>query len=296
MRGLWSVATHGMAIAGLCAVGLCGAAPARAEGALTLSGLFDSDQGRSLDVDARWSPLPAWSLGAGAGKGESGLEGADLSGTSLRASTDLYLGGFDAGVSLQRWKDTSDLKTRSVRAEAGWTFDSGVGLHALLDDRNLDILYIRQPPVGPPRQSTVRFDGTGYGGELSFIGTRINAAAHFIDYGYGRSMSRVRGVLAATDTTRFPRLQLLVASLVTRAAGAPDREIGFTLGREFTRASLQGEWLLMRDALTGEQTNSLSLIHSYRISTHLEMDTTLGLSDGPADGVLAFGGLAFRIR
>ena len=87
-----------------------------------------------------------------------------------------------------------------------------------------------------------------------------------------------------------------MASLVTQAAGAPDREIGVSLGREFSRSSLQGEWLLLRDALTGEQTNSLSLIHSYRISKHLEMDTTLGLSDGAADGTLAFGGLAFRIR
>jgi hypothetical protein len=296
MRGIWSVTTRRIAIAGLFAAGLCTAASARAEGSLTLSGLFDSDQGRSLDVDARWAPMPAWSLGAGVGKGESGLAGANLSGTSLRASTDLYLGGFDAGVSMSRWKDSSDLKTRSVRAQAGWTFDSGVGVHALLDDRSLDILYTRQPQVGPARQATVRFDGTGYGGEISFSGTRFNASAHYLDYGYGRSMSRVRGVLTATDTTRFPRLQSLVASLVTRAAGAPDREIGVSLGREFSRSSLQGEWLLLRDALSGEQTNSLSLIHSYRLSAHLEMETTLGLSDGAADGTLAFGGLAFKIR
>jgi hypothetical protein len=296
MRGLWRVTARGMAAAGLCATALCMAGAARAEGSLTLSGLFDSDQGRSLDADARWAPLPAWSLGVGVGKGKSGLEGSDLSGTSLRASTDLYLGGFDAGVSMQRWKDSSDLDTRSVRGQAGWTFDSGIGLHALLDDRSLDITYTRQPLVGAARQSKVRFDGTGYGAELSFFGARANAAVHFIDYGYGRSMTRVRGVLAATDTTQFPRLQALVASMATRAAGAPDREIGLSLGREFSRSSLQGQWLLQRDALSGENTNSLSLIHSYRISKHLEMDTTLGLSDGAADGTLAFGGLSFRIR
>ena len=296
MRGLWRVAGRGVAIAGLCAAVMGAAGTVRAEGSLTLSGLFDSDQGRSLDADARWAPLPAWTLGAGVGQGKSGLEGSDLSGTSLRASSDVYLGGFDAGVSMQRWKDSSDLKTSSVRGQAGWTFDSGVGIHALFDDRSLDITYTRQPLVGAARQSTVQFDGTGYGAELAFIGTRVNAAVHFIDYGYGRSMTRVRGVLAATDTTRFPRLQALVASMATRAAGAPDREIGVSLGREFSRSSVQGEWLLMRDALSGENTNSLSLIHSYRISKHLEMDTTLGLSDGAADGTLAFGGLAFRIR
>jgi len=206
MSEIWRASVRRMAIAGLCAAGLCAAAAARAEGSLTLSGLFDSDQGRSLDADARWAPLPAWSLGAGVGKGKSGVAGADLSGTSLRASTDLYLGGFDAGASLQHWKDSSDLKTRSVRAQAGWTFDSGIGVHALLDDRSLDIVYTRQPQAGPARQATVQFDGKGYGGEISFTGTRINSAAHYIDYGYGRSMTRVRGVLAATDTTRFPRL------------------------------------------------------------------------------------------
>jgi hypothetical protein len=232
----------------------------------------------------------------GTGKGESGLGNADLSGTSLRASTDLFLGDFDAGVSLNSWKDSSNLKTRSLRAQAGWTFGSGIGVHALLDDRSLDIQYTRQALVGQAREATVKFDGTGLGAELSFTGTRINAGAHFIDYGYGRSLSRVRTVLAATDTTRFPRLQLLVASLVTRAAGAPDREIGITVGRDFGRASVQGEWLLLRDALTGEQTHNLSLLHSYRISSHLEIDTTLGLSEGDADGTLAFGGVAFRIR
>jgi hypothetical protein len=296
MSGSRTVTARGMAIAGLCAAGLCAAAPAGAEGSLTLSGLFDSDHGRSLDADARWAPLPAWSLGAGVGKGESGLEGAGLSGTSLRASTDLYLGGFDAGVSLQRWKDSSDLKTLNVRTQAGWTFDSGIGVHALLGNRRLDIQYTRQTLAGQARQAMVRFDGTGYGAEISFFGSRVNAAAHYIDYGYGRSMSRVRGVLAATDTTAFPRLQALASSLVTRAAGAPDREIGVSLGRDFSRSSVQGEWTLIRDALSGEQTNSLSLIHSYRISGHLEMDTTLGLSDGAADGTLAYGGLAFRIR
>jgi hypothetical protein len=285
-----------MAVAGLCVAVLCTVGTARAEGSLTLSGFFDSDQGRSLDADARWAPLPSWSVGAGVGKGESGLEGSDLSGTSLRASTDLYLGGFDAGVSMQRWKDSSDLRTSSVRGQAGWTFDNGIGIHALFDDRSLDITYTRQPLVGAARQSTVRFDGTGYGAELSFIGTRVNAAARLINYGYGRSMSRVQGVLSSTDTTRFPRLSSLAASMATRAAGAPDREIGLSLGREFSRSSIQGEWLLLRDALSGENTNSLSLIHSYRISQHLEMDTTLGLSDGAADGTLAFGGLSFRIR
>ena len=115
---------------------------------MTVSGLFDSDQGRSLDADARWSPLPAWSLGLGAGKGETGTDDAGLSGTSFRASTDVTLGDFDAGVSLQRWKDSSELRTRSVRGQAGWTFGNGIGVHGLLEDRSLDIHYSRLGQLG----------------------------------------------------------------------------------------------------------------------------------------------------
>jgi hypothetical protein len=229
-------------------------------------------------------------------QGKSGLEGADLSGTSLRASTQFYLGDFDADLALQRWQDSSDLTTRSLRAQAGWNFDNGLGLHALLDDRSLDIQYTRLTLLGQTRQISVNFAGTGFGGELSFTGARYFTAVHFLDYGYGRSMARVRAALNATDTTLFPRLQLLAASLVTRVVGAPDREIGITLGREIARASLQGGWLQQRDALTGEQTNSLSLVHSYRISKHLELDTTLGLSQGATASTLAFGGIAVRIR
>ncbi|HMA12095.1 MAG TPA: hypothetical protein VKO83_09420, partial [Steroidobacteraceae bacterium] len=142
MRAICSVAARGMALAGLWAAGLCAPGPARAEGSLTLSGLFDSDQGRSVDADARWSPLPAWSLGVGVGQGESDLQDAGLSGTSLRASTDLYLGDFDAGVSAQRWKDSSDLTTRSIRAQAGWTFGPGIGVHALQRGRALHRLWV----------------------------------------------------------------------------------------------------------------------------------------------------------
>ena len=78
MRGLWRVPARGMAIAGLCATAFCVAGAARAEGSLSLSGLYDSDQGRSLDADVRWAPVSAWSVGAGVGKGRSGPEGSSL--------------------------------------------------------------------------------------------------------------------------------------------------------------------------------------------------------------------------
>lgn len=285
-----------IAVLTLVAAALGAVAPVHADGSLSLSSLFDSDHGRSLDVDARWSPVESWSLGAGVGKGATGRAGPDLSGDSLRASTDVYLGKFDAGVSLQRWKDSGEVKSRSLRAQVGMTFDNGLGAHLLFDDRSLDVVYSRQGALGQMREATVAFDGAGFGGELSFTGERMSVAANFISQSYGRSLSRVRSAIAATDTTRFPRLQLLAASLVTRAAGATDREIGVTLGRQFTRSSLQAQWLLLRDALTGDATHSLSLVHSHPFARHLEIDTTLGLSHGAADGTLAFGGLAFRIR
>jgi hypothetical protein len=253
-----------------------------AGGSITVGGTLDTDHGSAVDAAVFWSPVDAWSVSAGVGTGKSGTGADAFSGTVLRAGADVYLGRFNAGVSLRHWEDSSQLRNLAMRAQFGFTADSGLGVAAIIDDRALRLKYLSSGLLGTPRELEVDFEGTGFGAELSWIGMQWNAAAHYVDYDYGRSVQRVRAALTASDTTRFPRLQVLAASAVTRAAAATDRELGVTLGREFARATLQGDYLLLRDALTGEQTHSLSLTHGYRMSARLRLDTTLGLSAGDA--------------
>jgi hypothetical protein len=109
-------------------------------------------------------------------------------------------------------------------------------------------------------------------------------------------MDRVQAILAASTTDEFPRVQLLGDSIVTRVAGAPEREMSATLGRQFSRSSLQGDWVWQRDALTQTDVNSLSLTHGYQFGRHVEMNTTLGFSEGGSAGTMAFGGLSVTFR
>ena len=236
-----------------------------------------------------------WSVGAGAGRSESSVTGTDFSGTSLRLSTDLALGGFSAGASLQRWNDSGQIRSTGVLGQIGWTADNGLAVSALLDDRSLRLQY-SATIAGVLREREVSFNGTGVGADLSWFGERWNLGLRFLDYSYGRSMDRVQAVLDAPNTGRFPRLQLLIDSVATRAVGAPDRQVSATLGREFAKASLQGDWSLQRDALSGDEINSFSLTHGYEISEQLQIDTTLGVSAGGAEGTIAFAGLALTLR
>jgi hypothetical protein len=263
---------------------------------MTVAGLVDGEHGTSYDIDARFSPTANWSVGAGAGHSETELSGTDFSGTTVRFSTDVAWSGFNAGLSLQRWKDSDQVASDSRRGQVGWMSDSGLALSALIDDRRLTVDYVASVAGGGTRPAQVEFNGTGWGADLAFFGDEWNAGLRFLDYSYGRSMARVRAILNAPTTDRFPLLQVLINSVVTQAAGAPDRELSATLGREFSRSSLQGDWVRQRDALTRTDINSLSLTHGYEFNQHLEINTTLGYSGGGGNGTIAFAGLALTLR
>ncbi|MEO6078493.1 MAG: hypothetical protein ABIQ86_01760 [Steroidobacteraceae bacterium] len=282
-----------MLAAALAALSLLGESASAAS--VTLSGLADSEDGMSYGVDARFSPTDSWAVGAGVGKNKSSVGGADFSGTSLRLSTDLSLGDFSAGASVQRWKDSNQLRSTTVLGELGWMAANGLSLRALLDDRNLTVQYTTTV-LGQPRETHTDFKGTGIGADISWYGTHWNTGARFIDYDYGRSVDRVRAALNSTSTTRFPGVPTLLDTIVTRTAGAPDQQLMATVGRKFSRASLHGDWAMQRDALTHTKVKSVSVTHGYEFGAKLRLDTTVGFSDSGATDTVAFGGVALTLR
>jgi hypothetical protein len=269
-------------------------APAGAA-SVTLGTLADSEEGLSYGLDGRFSPTDNWSVGAGVGRNESSVGGEKFAGTSLRVSTDLVMGAWFTGVSVQRWKDSNQLRSTTVLGELGWMAANGLSVSALVDDRNLTVDYA-VTVLGQLREAQIDFKGTGFGVDISWFGANWNLGARFIDYSYGRSVDRVRAAIESASTERFPRVNFLLDSIVTRAAGAPDQQFVATLGRQFSRSSLQGDWAMQRDALTHDRVNSLSLTHGYEIGAKLRLDTTLGFSDADGGGTVAFGGLALTLR
>jgi hypothetical protein len=262
---------------------------------VTVSTLADTEDGLSYGVSGVYSPTDQWSIGAAVEQSETNVGGADFSGTALRLSTDVVVGAFTAGVSARRWKDSSQVKSTTVLAELGWMAENGLSLSALLDNRDMTVQYTTTV-LGVTRPAHIDFKGTGFGADISWFGAEWNLGARYLDYDYGRSVARVRAAMESASTQRFPLVNSLLDSIVTRAAGAPDRQFAATLGRRFAQSSLQGDWVLQRDALTHDRVKSLSATWGYQISTRLWLDTTAGFSDVAGDESLLFGGLAMTLR
>lgn len=276
------------------ALATLGAAPLHAA-SLTLGTLVDAEEGTAFDADGRFALTPDWSVGAGFGRSEAQVGQDTFSGNSLRASTDVNFGAMFLGASAQRWKDSGQVRSTVLEGELGWMGATGLSVSALVADRSLRVTYSANV-LGQVRERQVDFEGSGFGGDVSWFGQDWSLGARFIDYQYGRSVARVRDLLAQPGTVRFPRLQYLVESVATRAAGAPDRTLSVFAARDFSRSSLQGDWNLQRDALTGEEVHSVSLTLGYRVGARVEFDTTVGFTDGDATDAVAWAGLAVTLR
>jgi hypothetical protein len=281
---------------GACAILLAAVlAPQASAASFTLSGLLDGEDGRVLDLDARVPVTDNWSVGGGFGHGESSLGTEKFSASSLRLSTDLQFGGLFVSADAERWKDSGQLRSTMLRGEAGWMSESGFAISALVADRNLDIGYTATI-LGQTREFQANLDGTGFGGDLSYLGEKWSVGLRFTAYDYGRNVDRVRNIRDAAETGRFPRLQRLIASVATRAAGAPDREIAAIVSRQFPRHYVSSDWQMQRDAVTGDETHSLGVTLGFELGEHFVLDTMAGISDSDRTGSVGWGGIALTLR
>jgi hypothetical protein len=264
---------------------------------LTVSGVADGEDGRSIALRGRYAPVEALLLGATVGHSRSRFEDSagEFSGTTLGASADLSLGGFFLGASADRWKDSGQLRSTTLHGEAGWMSNAGVALAALVAHHALRVTY-SNTVLGVTRERQIDFEGTGFGADLSYYGEAWTAGVSFLSYDYGQNVARLRTVLESANTERFPRLQQLIGSVATRAAGAPDRELFLALGRQFTHLSLLASWQWQRDALTAEKSRSAGLTLGLAPWKHFGVDVSAGASKGDETDTIGWVGLALTLR
>ncbi len=272
-----------------------GLMPAAWAGSLTLGGMVDDDNGRSLDLSGRFAATPAWTLGAGVGHSESEFDDAKFSGNSFNASTDFALGAFFVGASANRWKDSGELRATVLRGELGWMSEAGVAISALVTSRATRIEYTATI-LGQIRERQIDFEGTGFGGDVSYLGEQWTAGVRFLGYDYGNNVDRVREAMESGDTERFPALTRLFGSVATQAAGSPDRELSFMLGREFGKVSVTADVQLLRDALTRDKTRSGGLTVGFRPTPRFSVDVSGGVTDSDTVGNVPWAGLSLTLR
>lgn len=277
-------------------LGVLLAGPA-AGNSLTVSGLFDGEEGRSMAVRGRYAPAEALLLGASVGHNRSRFEDSDeeFSGTTIGASADLSLGGFFVGASADRWKDSGQLRSTRLEGELGWMGNAGVALAALVAHHAMRVTY-SNTVLGVTRERQIDFEGTGFGADLAYYGEAWTTGVGFITYDYGRNVERLRAVLESGNTERFPRLQQLIGSVATRAAGAPDRELSLALGRQFTHLSVMASVQWQRDALTAEESRSAGLTLGLTPWKHFGVDVSAGASKSDETDTIGWVGLALTLR
>jgi hypothetical protein len=269
--------------------------PAAWAGSLTLGGVLDDDNGKSFDLSGRIEATRTWTLGAGVGHSQSKFDDQEFSGNSFNVSSDLALGAFFIGASANRWKDSGELRATVLRGELGWMSEAGIALSALVTNRATRVDYT-VTFLGQPRERQIDFEGTGFGGDVSWLGEQWTAGVRFLSYDYGNNVDRVRQAMESGDTQRFPALSRLIGSVATQTAGSPDRELSFMLGREFGKVSMTADVQLLRDALTGDKTKSGGLTVGFKPTPRFSVDVSGGVTDSDVAGNIPWAGLSFTLR
>jgi hypothetical protein len=292
---------------------------------LSLAGLADNADGRSLDFDTAIAPSAAWEFGAGAGSTTSRTGSGDLTGTSVRAMAEVHSEQLGLRGYYRRWS-SDGLDTDATGGRAFFR-NGGLTLSVLGETRGVDVDYA----IGSAstQRSTARFSGTGWGGGASYSWANWNASAEGTHYHYG-SLSRYVQTQAPASTTppssttplsptlpTLPGLPPIAAapgavqsalpgltesvlytvptlsgSYVTLNQGVFARVLSAALERDFKRSSVRLNWTGANDVVLDTEIDSYSAGYRYSLTDRLSGGVTLGISHSRY-GSVNFGGVAF---
>lgn len=277
----------------LCALAWPAPASATPFGA-TLAGYVDDADGTSLDLDLYWDVTDWLTLGAGVGSADSSSDLADLSGQALRASVDVRGAAFGGRLGWRNWRDAGDFESDTLSAEFYWRAD-GWRLGLIGERRDFTIDYTLTV-LGRPARRTQSFAGTGVGARVAWYGERWGGYLRAVGYDYDATLERVIAASRAPNLARFPRIEALVGSLLTRTAGAIDQDLSAGIERSFRRSSLRLDFSAIRDATRGTDSRAVSLGYRHALTSRFEIETTIGTVDNDELDSVGFAGIALSFR
>jgi hypothetical protein len=272
----------------------CAGAPA---GALPMTADFgastDDTGGRSLDVDFSISPGEHVTLSAGAGHSAGSADTGDLSGTLLGAGASLH--GERGGFSLRydSFDDHSNYQSRTLAARA-WIAAGGFEIALLGRHRDLGVGLTLELPLRTVRRE-VDFSAVGAGLSLGYARGSYNAYLSALRYDYDDGFDRFIELAASPQLTDRPRIEALVATFMTQAQGAIDRQYGAGVERSFGRHSLALDLAAVHDAILDAGSTSIALTWRYAQSARLDWSVTAGMVDSDAYGGIGFVGVGLGI-
>lgn len=257
--------------------------------------LVDDADGTSVDVDLYWEPTTWLSLGAGIGQSESSADLADFNGDSRRASLDVHGDSLGGRLSWRQWQDSGQFDSDSMAAEVYWRTTSGWQFGAIAEQRDFGVDYT-VTVLNRPLQRRVEFDGQGFGAQVSWYGDAWGGYLRGVTYDYDETLARVLAAARTPNLARFPRLDSLVTSLLTRSAAAVDHDLAAGIERSFQRSGLRFDVSTTRDSLSGADSRSLSVSYRYSLTPRFELEGTLGSADNDDLDAVGFAGIALSYR
>lgn len=261
----------------------------------TVATFIDDADGVSTDLDLYWEPTDWLGLSAGIGQAESSSQLADLDGDALRAGVDVRGDSLGGRLNWRRWQDSGQFESDSLGGELYWRTGSGWQFGLIAEQRDFSVDYT-VTVLNRPVTRRVEFDGQGFGAQVSWYGEAWGGYLRGVSYDYGDTLARVRAAAQTPNLGRFPRIQALVASLLTRTAGAIDHDLSAGIERSFQRSGLRLDVSTTRDTLSAAESRTLSLSYRYALTPRFELEGTLGTADSDDLDSVGFAGLALSLR
>jgi hypothetical protein len=248
---------------------------------LALTTLADDASGRSVDLNAVYTPSARWSIAAGGGTGDAGRTGAGLHGSSFNGNIDLHSAQWGIRPALGRWSDNDGFSSTTPELQLYWKRG---GLRLLLQAERPGFALDYQLRLGT--QAIARqfdFSGNGLGGGVEYYGEHWGAYANTSSYHYGDEVTRIRTLLLAPNLLKFPRLTLLASSMATLTHGALKDQASAGLEYALSRSSIHIDLTRVTDAISESHSTSYSAGLNYLLTPRFGVDLSGGTSH--AEGI-----------
>lgn len=273
------------------------AAPAQAGYEVTLAALVDENGGNNYNAYLRYAPNEFWTLSANVGQVTESNDFTEFSGTAYGVSADLHNDRFGARLGFRDWDDSNSFGSQVISSKLyvrGAHWDAGL----LLEQRDMSLRFPFTTTIGNrTRIVSYDFNADGIGLAVGWYGEAWSAYAEYVDYSYNRAFETA---LTAYSSNVAGGRQLLLAlgdTLVSRANGINDNELAVGIDRAFARSGLRLDLYRVTDKIDGTDSTGASVAYRYSISPRVEMEATVGSSQG-GGGVQdqIFGGLSVTFR
>lgn len=265
----------GLAFAALLALSHAAAASDWALGA----GVEADDLGSTTTVaDLSWSPTARLTLGAVVGAVHSDDEQGGFDSTDYGIDAEWWparhvgvAAGYDA------WQDSGSFGKNTARVTlllGGERARFGLIGESVSSKTTLQLGILRD------RSTTLDFDGRGFGGKITFYGSRADLHASFVSYSYDDRVERLQSFLANPTASRRPRLEQLGSSALTASDALLERATALGADFHFGARVLGLGLAQYQELLTDSDTTTATIDFSWHISQHWIAALTVGASDG----------------